>query len=159
MKNLIFIVVSLAAQFVFAAPDFIEAQMQYKVLSDGKKDFSYTWNEKEHFLQVRLGLTWQNFEDELHGQGFNLSDIADSYQVFPDAPENCSYYKAHGKVSGRTDLDNNVVYAEYKGEGCLEMLSNFSLGTFVIHFYNVGSMDGSQRRTEVVRLQLWDTAP
>lgn len=158
MKFMLLILVLCTSSLSFSSYDFIEGQMKFKVLPSGKKDFTYTWDQENAFLQIRLGLVWDNYEEELHGHGFNLSDIRSSYQVFPDPPENCTYYKAHGSVQGKTDLQNNEIFVEYKGEGCQEMLNYFSFGTFVIHFYNVSSWAEPSIKTEVFRLQLWDYA-
>jgi hypothetical protein len=140
----------------WSKPDFIEVQMKYSLLSSGKKDFSYIWDEKENHLLIRLGLAIDNFEEELHGEGFDLKQIEDSYLIFPDPPENCSYYKSYGSIQHPTDAASNEVFVEYKGPGCLNALSDFTYGTYVIHYYNVSSLTEGRTKTSVVRLQIWD---
>lgn len=138
------------------ASDFVEAQMKFQVLENGKKDFSHEWSEEEELLRVRMGLTWDNYEEALHARGFNLRDIAESDMVYPASFEGCVFYKGYGSVPGAADLEKNEIFLEFKGPLCKEMVKNFSLGTIVVHFYDVATWEAGSRRTPVFRLQIWD---
>lgn len=150
-------VVFAVARSAFAGPeDFVEAQMKYRVLENGKKDFTYTWDAEEKTLQIRLGLTWDNYDPAIHAVGFNLRKVAEMDWIFPTAIENCSFYKAWGAIPGASDLENNEVFIEFKGDACIpDMLDLFKLASLAVHFYNVQTMDGADM-TGVLRLQLYE---
>lgn len=139
------------------AEDFVEGQMKYKVLADGKKDFSYTYDSAEEILTVRLGLVWDNYDPALHALGFNLGKIEDSYMHFPYIPEGCRYYKGYGSIPGAADLENNEVFLEFKGGNCPEILEYFGLVGAAVSFYEVSAWDPHNGKSaRAFRLQLFD---
>ncbi len=138
------------------AADFIEAQMKFRVLPDGRKDFRQEWVAEESLLRLTLGLKWDLWEPEVHARGFDLFQIAGSAPVFPDSFEGCSYYKGYGKIPGAADQENNQVVLEFRGPECQRMEEMFRQGTIAVHFYGVASVDPAFERTEVLRLQIWD---
>lgn len=139
--------------------DFIEGQMKYQVLENGKKDFSYTWNENEQILVVRMGLNWDHFQASSHGVGFDLNNSYSSDLIFPHETMNCRFQKSFGQIPGSVDLNNNEVFIQFKGSNCREdIIYQFNLAAVAIHFYNVPHWNSNGDVTGVFRLQIYEGA-
>ena len=143
----------------FAGPeDFVEGQMKYRVLPDGKKDFSYTWDAEIKHIKIRLGLVWDNYNPAIHGIGFNLNKTDGARPIYPDESETCRFYKGYGSIPGAADLNNNEIYLEFAGETCLEdITSALNVETLAVSFYNVRAWNNDNEMTGVFRLQMYDS--
>lgn len=138
--------------------DFIEGQMKYKILENGKKDFTAKWDEGTEILTIRLGLVWDNYNSELHANGFDLNNTQGSRSVYPEDSEVCTFRKAYGSIPGVADLEHNEIFIEFHGSGCKEDIpAAYAIPAVAVHFYDVRSWNPTGEVTGVFRLQLWDS--
>lgn len=154
----LFSFINLTTHSALAGPgDFIEGQMKYKILENGKKDFTSSWDEESQILTIRLGLVWDNYNSELHANGFDLNNTQGGRSVFPEDSEGCTFRKAYGSIPGAADLEHNEIFIEFHGSTCKEDIpASYAIPAVAVHFYDVHPWNSAGEVTGVFRLQLWD---
>ncbi len=153
------LLILLALTFGFCGPifagGFVEAQVKYKVLDNGKKDFSYRWDAASNHGFLHLGLDWFTFRDDWHTGGFNLSNSHSIYISFPELPAEC-------KIANHTGVLFDIYQKGYsyfdiilKGKGCENADRGFELLDATITVYGLSPFRGSNP-PDVLRIMIFD---
>ena len=158
MKAILFTLFSLTF-FAHANADEILAQTKFAIRNN-RKEFSVQHLNSRDLTIVHMGLTWANFNQSIHSNGFKIGEAQSLNFISPALPDGCQLAdstmtnKSFGGFLNGIDAGSNLLQFVLRGKSCEAFAQALRQTNFEVIFNNVPAMQTGAAMTAHLRLEV-----